>query len=341
MKVTVSILLDTPREHVPKLLNLQTAYHAACNQIVPTVMENRCWNRVALHNLVYKNIRATSPFGSQMVCNAIFSVCKAYKAKTIWEDEPVPVIQFRKHRSVHFDHRTFSIKENILSLYTLEGRIRIPMRMGPFQEKYFSQGVPKEAELMRISADRPVTSLSFDPAVAQKRLRYSPVIKEAKVKLIEPDTIYVDYTVRQPLAWLHDFENIALDEEGVPFPVSPFFSPKKLPEIYLGIRNFYWNRPLKEPRAELALTILQLLNRLSLQVKRLDVSKAFLRSLGRREVILILEEQGFTKALRLTPKNFAQELGNYLELRPKLPPIPQIIDLRIPQLAFIEERKTH
>lgn len=194
------------------------------------------------------------------------------------------------------------------------------------------------AELMRISADRPITAASFDPAFAQKRLLACPLIKEAKVKIRAPDTVYVDYTVRQPVAWLFDFDNIALDEEGYPFPVSPFFSPKRLPEIYLGIRNFYWGRPLKESNAELALAILQLLGRLSLQVKRLDVSKAFLPSLGRREVVLILEEQGFTKALRLTPKNFAQELGNYLELRPKLPAIPQIIDLRIPQLAFIQEK---
>jgi cell division septal protein FtsQ len=185
----------------------------------------------------------------------------------------------------------------------------------------------------------PVTVASFDLASAQKRLLSCPLIKDAKVKLSAPDTVYVDYTVRQPVALLYDFENIALDEEGYPFPVSPFFTPKRLPEVYLGIRNFYWGRPLKEKKAELGLTILQLLNRLSLQVKRLDVSKAFEPSLGRREVVLILDEQGFTKALRLTPKDFAQELGNYLELRPKLPAIPQIIDLRIPQLAFIEEKK--
>ena len=86
------------------------------------------------------------------------------------------------------------------------------------------------AELMRISADRPVAVAAFDPAAAEKRLRYSPVIKEAEVKLIDPDTIYVDYTVRQPLAWLYDFENVALDEEGVPFPVSPFSLPKSFPK---------------------------------------------------------------------------------------------------------------
>lgn len=195
------------------------------------------------------------------------------------------------------------------------------------------------AELMQISADRPVTAASFDLVRAQKRLLSCPLIKEAHVKLMAPDTIYVDYTVRQPMALLYDFENIALDEEGCPFPVSPFFTPKRLPEIYLGVKNFYWGRPVKEKSGVLALTILQLLNRLSLEVKRLDVSKAFEPSLGQREVVLILEERGFTKILRLTPKNFAQELGNYLELKSKLPSVPQIIDLRIPQLAFMQEKK--
>ena len=148
MKWTISILLETIKEYEQSLTELQNAYHLACNQIVPSVVEKRCWNRVALHHLVYNQVRETSPLGSQMVCNAIFSVCKAYKAKSIGKDEPIPVIQFRKNRSVHFDHRTYSIKGNILSLYTLQGRIRIPMRMGPFQESYFSKGTPTEAELI-------------------------------------------------------------------------------------------------------------------------------------------------------------------------------------------------
>lgn len=148
MKCTISILLETLNEQDLRLFCLQTEYHKVCNQIVPTAVENRCWNRVALHYLVYNKIRKTSSLGSQMVCNAIFSVCKAYRAKTIGQDEPVPVIQFRKYKSVHFDHRTYTIKGNILSLYTLQGRIRIPMQMGLFQEKYFSQGTPKEAELI-------------------------------------------------------------------------------------------------------------------------------------------------------------------------------------------------
>ncbi len=148
MKATISISLKITHDHKRKLGALQEAFHSACNAIVPSVVENRCWNRVALHHLVYNKTRKSSPLGSQMVCNAIFSVCKAYKAKSIGKDEPIPVIIFKNYRSVHFDKRTYSIEGNILSLYTLEGRIRIPMRMGSFQEKYFSQGIPKEAELI-------------------------------------------------------------------------------------------------------------------------------------------------------------------------------------------------
>lgn len=192
------------------------------------------------------------------------------------------------------------------------------------------------AELMQICADRPTAAPFFDRELARSRLLASPVIKQAYVRLKESDTIFVDYTIRQPVAWLHDFENIALDEDGYPFPVYPFFTPKKLSEIYLGIRQFAWNQPLTDQKALLALTLLHLVNKLSLPTLRLDVSNAFHASLASREVIVILDEKGFTKTLRLTPKKFAQELGNYLELREQLPPEPQIIDLRIPQLAFLE-----
>lgn len=148
MKRTISIRLDTTPEQDKKLFQLQEAYHHTCNQIVSDVITNRCWNRVALHRLVYSKIREASPLGSQMVCNAIYSVCKAYQAKSILPKEEIPKISFRKGRSVHFDKRTYTIKNMTISLYTLEKRIQVSMRLGPFQKEYFSQGVPKEGELI-------------------------------------------------------------------------------------------------------------------------------------------------------------------------------------------------
>lgn len=110
MKRTISIRLEMTHEESQKFLALRDAFFDACNQIVPFVVEHRCWNRVALHHLVYTKIRGSSPLGSQMVCNAIFSVCKAYNNRTILREETVPIIHFHKNRSVHFDKRTYSIK---------------------------------------------------------------------------------------------------------------------------------------------------------------------------------------------------------------------------------------
>lgn len=148
MKRTISIRLDVTPEQHQKLVELQEAYLSACNQIVPDAREHRCWNRFALHNLVYSKIRKTSSIGSQMVCNAIFSVCKAYRAKTLLPGEEAPLIHFHKGRSIHFDKRTYKIKDETISLYTLGKRIRVKMKLGPFQKSYFSQGIPKEAELL-------------------------------------------------------------------------------------------------------------------------------------------------------------------------------------------------
>jgi len=194
------------------------------------------------------------------------------------------------------------------------------------------------AERMGVSADRPRPIASFRPKEAEARLLASPVIRKASVKVIEPNTIYVDYTVRQPLAWLYDFENAALDEEAVPFPVFPFFSPKTLPEIYLGISAIEWGQKIEGKKIELALAMLSSLASKKLTVRRIDVSKIFEKSLGRREIVVIIDHDGASHTLRLTARNYAQELGNYMELKGQLPHKPHIIDLRIPQLGYVEER---
>lgn len=148
MKRTISIRLETTKEQSAKLLQLQEAFLLSCNQIVPYAVEHRCWNRVALHNHTYSKVRESSSLGSQMVCNAIFAVCKAYTNRGISKEEVVPTIRFHKQRSVHFDKRTYSIRGETLSLYTLSGRIRVLMRFGSFQKQYFDQGIAKEAELI-------------------------------------------------------------------------------------------------------------------------------------------------------------------------------------------------
>lgn len=208
------------------------------------------------------------------------------------------------------------------------------------------------AELLNLSQDKPASSLDFDLKRAQERLLRSPVIKSAEVRLTGPETLYIAYAVREPIARLYDISNAALDEEGVLFPLSPFFAPKILPEIYLGLNpsaEIQWNMRVSSPHFKLASDLLRLLlaapYRDLFSVKRIDVSKATEQSFGRREIVLLIEERFGKKEskqifLRLTPKNMLQELGNYLALRKQLAATqdlksPLVIDLRIPQLGFV------
>jgi putative transposase len=151
MMRTASIKLGVSPVNEPALVALQATYAGACNLLVPVVMAHRCWNRVALHQIAYRMIRDTTPLGSQMACNAIFSVCKAYRAQKelgrIKKAGPVPAIHF-DHASVHFDKRTYTLKGDTLTLYTLSGRIMVTLQPGEHQRRILDSGLPKEAELV-------------------------------------------------------------------------------------------------------------------------------------------------------------------------------------------------
>ena len=150
MRRTISLKLSVTQEQSEALLETQKVFANACNQAIPYVIENRCWNRVALHHLCYYKIRESIPsLGSQMVCNAFQKVCSAYKVLKIKKSQDLPTINFKDTGSVHYDKRTYSIKDNILSLYTTNGRIKCEFTTGDFQREYLQMGKLKEAELIR------------------------------------------------------------------------------------------------------------------------------------------------------------------------------------------------
>ena len=148
---TACIRLKVTTEQAVRLSALRTAYAEACNRLVPLAQAARCWNRVALHQLGYRALRQQTSLGAQMACNAIFSVCKAYRSQRalgrIPRDTPVPPLSFHR-TSVHFDHRTYTLKGETVSLNTLQGRMRVPMILGDHQRKILTSGLPKEAELV-------------------------------------------------------------------------------------------------------------------------------------------------------------------------------------------------
>ena len=150
MKRTIALKLILSQEQSTALRETQIAFTDACNKIVPFAVENRCWNRVALHHICYYSIRERIPIlGSQLVCNAIQKVCSAYKVLKIKKGQSVPIISFDGNRSVHYDARSYSLKGQLVSLFTVSGRIKCEFSIGSFQRSYLEQGKLKEAELIR------------------------------------------------------------------------------------------------------------------------------------------------------------------------------------------------
>jgi IS605 OrfB family transposase len=149
MKRTVSLKLAPTAEQAALLSALQTEFASACNAVVPFARDHRCWNRVALHHLAYYKVREAPPLGSQMICNAIKAVADSYKGLKLRKADEVPTVVFKPAGAVHFDARTYTLRDTTLSLYTLAGRIHLRMQTGEFQSAYLARSKPKEAQLVR------------------------------------------------------------------------------------------------------------------------------------------------------------------------------------------------
>ena len=160
MNSVLRIPLNTSPEQRGRLLALQAAFAQVCNALAPTVRETRCWNRVALHHMTYKALREQFPaMGSQMVCNAIYSVSRASRLVYQHPDSPfnlarlgdkrLPLLNFADSCPVYFDRHTLSLKGGQLSMYTLDGRMRFQLTLRQQDEAAFHEKKLREIVLSR------------------------------------------------------------------------------------------------------------------------------------------------------------------------------------------------
>ena len=161
MNFWLRIPLQATLEQKSRLLALQAAFAQVCNALAPTVRDTRCWNRVALHHMTYRTLRERFPaLGSQMVCNAIYSVCRAsrqvyqhpnspFALERLGPDKPLPLLRFADTCPVYFDRHTLSLKDGLLSMYTLDGRMRFNLTLRPQDETMFHKKKLREIVLAR------------------------------------------------------------------------------------------------------------------------------------------------------------------------------------------------
>lgn len=155
-RIRVQLRVDQGQQS--RLEALQQTFAKACNVIAAIVQETHCWNRVALHHMAYKLVRERFPeLGSQMACNAIYSVSltsrQVYQSPaspfniTKLEGRPLPLLQFTPQAPVYFDRHTLSLREGELSMYTLDGRIRFQLGLSARQQVRFREDRLREIVL--------------------------------------------------------------------------------------------------------------------------------------------------------------------------------------------------
>ena len=170
MKSMLRVPLNTSPAQLARLIALQVAFAQVCNALSPVVVQTKVWNRVALHHLMYRTLRERFPdIGSQMVCNAIYSVSRT--CRLVYQspqspfnlsrlrDKPLPTVRFSDNSPVYFDRHTLSVKSGQLSMYTLDGRMRFALALTPADEAQFKE--QKLYEIMMLRRPDGLFELSF------------------------------------------------------------------------------------------------------------------------------------------------------------------------------------
>lgn len=157
---TLAFPLEVSPGQAESLNMLQALFAESCNYLAPQVRSARCWNRVALHHLVYRELRARFPqLGSQMACNAIYSVCRAARIvyqhpQSPWNigrhpSDDLPLLHFLADSPVYFDRHTLSLRDDRLSMFTLDGRMHFRIDLSQEVVKRFREDKLREISLMR------------------------------------------------------------------------------------------------------------------------------------------------------------------------------------------------
>ncbi len=173
-----SVTLDASENQHARLDKLQAAFAALCNELSPFVSEQHCWNRVTLHHLKYRELRANFPeMGSQMVCNAIYAVSKVSRLVYQHPASPynikkmvgraLPVIRFAGDCPVYFDSHTLTLTGQNLSMYTMDGRIKFELKLTVAQKEQLAHQKLTEITLSKGVEGRFMLTFYFNKADAR------------------------------------------------------------------------------------------------------------------------------------------------------------------------------
>jgi len=140
---TVRCKLEVDPQQALVLRETMARFAAACQDIHQVALQNRTTNKVTVHHLCYRTIKARYGLQANLVIRAIARVCEAMRP------DPERQRTFRP-TSVSLDQRTFRWipeKESV-SVSTHAGRLVLPVRIGQYQRDLLAGQNPTSATLV-------------------------------------------------------------------------------------------------------------------------------------------------------------------------------------------------
>ena len=143
MKLTVRIPLVPDAAQDDALRRTTERFNHAANWAAGELFAHRITNKRTAQKLLYHELRHRFELTAQMAILVIHRVCEAYK-----RDQTVRPV-FRRDAAITYDSRVMRfLGLEQVNLWTLAGRLAIPMQIGPYQAQ--RMGYPKrQADLMR------------------------------------------------------------------------------------------------------------------------------------------------------------------------------------------------
>lgn len=130
MKLIVNLKLKPLESQHAALLKTLEKANAACNRISEIAFQNKVSKQFNLHKISYHLIKDEFNLTAQMVVRCISKVADSYKVQKARQTT------FKRYGSIAYDDRIIRFKPNdLVNLWTIDGRLSIPFVCGEYQRK--------------------------------------------------------------------------------------------------------------------------------------------------------------------------------------------------------------
>jgi IS605 OrfB family transposase len=131
MKLIAQVKLQPTKEQIDQLERTMRRVNEACNLVSNMAWEHKVFRRVDLQKLTYAEVRSRFGLSAQIAIHAVYKVADAYRKDKATKRE------FKPMGAISYDERilTWRSSDSTVSIWTLDGRQRMPFACGDRQRK--------------------------------------------------------------------------------------------------------------------------------------------------------------------------------------------------------------